>query len=237
MTSGRHGASGFRTPSSHPHLHAQHGFVGQDDGSDEKSGHSDLIHGHTAPLTIAHRIRKATAATPIAGACLKKESFIISVITASAVNQSLQICMRLPIKLPVKRYIFLPDADKYIPRCVLAAQPDLRVAARAGSHAVCSAPHRMLGRTRLPHAQPASRKGAWRENATEQLLTLRWTEHGGLRVEEPSRTGFGTRLLQRSMAAEPERRVAMVFHPQGLVCTVQLLIDASLTGATTKEGL
>jgi two-component sensor histidine kinase len=75
-----------------------------------------------------------------------------------------------------------------------------------------------------------------RANATEQLLTLCWTERGGPRVEEPSRTGFGTRLLQRSMAAEPEGSVAMVFHPQGLVCTARLLIDASLTGAMTKEG-
>ena len=116
MTSGRHGASGFRTPSSHPHLHAQHGFVGQDDGSDEKSGHSDLIHGHTAPLTIAHRIRKATAATPIAGACLKKESFILSVITASIQNEMSYLSRELLIKVIVKEYLFQTGACKYVLR-------------------------------------------------------------------------------------------------------------------------
>jgi two-component sensor histidine kinase len=51
-------------------------------------------------------------------------------------------------------------------------------------------------------------------------LRLTWTERGGPRVEPPSRRGFGTRLIERSLAQDLSGEVKIDFHPQGVICTV-----------------
>ncbi|MGZ3275846.1 MAG: sensor histidine kinase [Caulobacteraceae bacterium] len=56
-------------------------------------------------------------------------------------------------------------------------------------------------------------------------LKLAWIERGGPRVEPPSRRGFGSRLIERGLAAEMGGVVQMRFEPEGLVC----VIDAPLT--------
>jgi PAS domain S-box-containing protein len=58
----------------------------------------------------------------------------------------------------------------------------------------------------------------------EQRLHLRWEEVGGPRVTPPTRRGFGTRLIERSLAQDLNGKVAIKFEPAGLLCT----IDASL---------
>ncbi|HEY4030348.1 MAG TPA: HWE histidine kinase domain-containing protein [Caulobacteraceae bacterium] len=63
------------------------------------------------------------------------------------------------------------------------------------------------------------------ERGGPERLKLVWTEHGGPRVAEPSRRGFGTRLIERGLAAEMGGVVQMRFEPEGLVC----VIDAPLT--------
>lgn len=50
---------------------------------------------------------------------------------------------------------------------------------------------------------------------------LEWQEEGGPEVSEPARTGFGTRLITGSLAAELEGEVEMKFEPSGLVCRVR----------------
>ncbi|HEV2602078.1 MAG TPA: HWE histidine kinase domain-containing protein [Microvirga sp.] len=50
-------------------------------------------------------------------------------------------------------------------------------------------------------------------------LRVRWQESGGPRVEEPVRRGFGSRLIERSLAKELGGEVRMRFEPAGLVCT------------------
>jgi len=51
-------------------------------------------------------------------------------------------------------------------------------------------------------------------------LTLRWEESGGPAVEPPTRRGFGTRMIERGLAAELGGTVTIDFRPGGLVCTV-----------------
>jgi PAS domain S-box-containing protein len=58
------------------------------------------------------------------------------------------------------------------------------------------------------------------EGAGERRLHLMWAESGGPSVREPSRRGFGTRLIERSLAQDLGGQVKVRFEPSGLVCTV-----------------
>jgi two-component sensor histidine kinase len=62
--------------------------------------------------------------------------------------------------------------------------------------------------------------------AGESRLRLEWRESGGPVVRPPTRRGFGTRLIERGLAAELEGEVRLRFEPAGLVCD----IDAPLRG-------
>jgi PAS domain S-box-containing protein len=59
---------------------------------------------------------------------------------------------------------------------------------------------------------------SWESNA--ENLSVTWREHGGPRVSEPATSGFGTRLLQRAVAADLGGPVSIDFAPGGLVCTI-----------------
>jgi PAS domain S-box-containing protein len=56
-------------------------------------------------------------------------------------------------------------------------------------------------------------------------LHLCWQESGGPPVQTPTRQGFGSRLIERSLARELNGNVQIKFHPEGVLCTV----DAPLT--------
>jgi PAS domain S-box-containing protein len=62
-------------------------------------------------------------------------------------------------------------------------------------------------------------------------LKLEWTERGGPAVVPPARRGFGSRLIERGLAAEMGGTVQMRFDPEGLVC----VIDAPLTVYVEEE--
>jgi PAS domain S-box-containing protein len=63
---------------------------------------------------------------------------------------------------------------------------------------------------------------SWRvqQEAGERRLHLAWIESGGPSVVVPKHRGFGTRLIERSLAQELEGEVQITFEPAGLVCTV-----------------
>jgi len=52
-------------------------------------------------------------------------------------------------------------------------------------------------------------------------LTLTWTETGGPPVSPPSRRGFGSRLIERGLAAELSGEARIDFLPQGVVCRIE----------------
>ena len=51
-------------------------------------------------------------------------------------------------------------------------------------------------------------------------LYLRWQESDGPLVQPPTRQGFGSRLIERSLARELNGNVQIEFHPEGVLCTV-----------------
>ena len=55
-----------------------------------------------------------------------------------------------------------------------------------------------------------------------QALTITWTETGGPAVTPPTRRGFGTTLIERSLGHELDAQVAREFLPGGLRCTVAM---------------
>lgn len=61
--------------------------------------------------------------------------------------------------------------------------------------------------------------------AAPPRLNLRWTEAGGPPVKTPHRRGFGSRLIERSLAQDLDGQVEITFVPTGVVCTV----DAPVT--------
>jgi two-component sensor histidine kinase len=56
-----------------------------------------------------------------------------------------------------------------------------------------------------------------------------WSEHGGPRVQTPETRGFGSRLLERGVAAELGGTVELDFKPEGLVCTIFTTDTARIT--------
>lgn len=57
-------------------------------------------------------------------------------------------------------------------------------------------------------------------------LEMIWQETGGPPVVEPSRRGFGTRLIERSLAQELHGDVNIAFMPSGVVCTINAPLTA-----------
>jgi two-component sensor histidine kinase len=53
-----------------------------------------------------------------------------------------------------------------------------------------------------------------------QEFRLRWRERNGPPVFPPSRTGFGTRLITRNLAAEFKGEVELEYQPDGVECTI-----------------
>jgi two-component sensor histidine kinase len=55
-------------------------------------------------------------------------------------------------------------------------------------------------------------------DGAQSRLKLRWEERLGPPVKEPERRGFGSRLIERSLAQDPNGRVRLIFAPAGLTC-------------------
>ncbi|WP_085811408.1 sensor histidine kinase [Sphingomonas sp. TZW2008] len=60
----------------------------------------------------------------------------------------------------------------------------------------------------------------------EPRLKLHWIEEGGPPVVPPERKGFGTRMIQRALAADLDAQVELDFRRDGLICR----LDAPLPG-------
>jgi len=58
-----------------------------------------------------------------------------------------------------------------------------------------------------------------RSDGTPQLV-IEWLERNGPKVGEPSRRGFGSELLEQTLAFELKARTALSFHSGGLHCKI-----------------
>lgn len=54
----------------------------------------------------------------------------------------------------------------------------------------------------------------------EETFVFTWAESGGPKVDEPERTGFGSRLITRVLAADFDAKVSIDYAPGGVVCTL-----------------
>jgi PAS domain S-box-containing protein len=73
-------------------------------------------------------------------------------------------------------------------------------------------------------SQPSGRLHVtWRrEDGKEgRTLRLRWQESGGPPVEPPTRPGFGSRMIERSIPAELGGTAALRFEPAGVICELE----------------
>jgi len=58
-----------------------------------------------------------------------------------------------------------------------------------------------------------------------ETLTLRWREQGGPPVRPPERRGFGSTVLERSLAALPGGKTVLDWRPEGLICELSLKVQ------------
>jgi two-component sensor histidine kinase len=65
-------------------------------------------------------------------------------------------------------------------------------------------------------------------------LQLVWRESGGRAISPPTRTGFGTRLIQRTFATEGGE-VRMEYRATGLVCVMDVRLPDDLVEAWKVE--
>ncbi|HEY6916033.1 MAG TPA: PAS domain S-box protein [Allosphingosinicella sp.] len=105
--------------------------------------------------------------------------------------------------------------------------PDLRLPAQAAV-SLAMALHE-LATNAVKYGALSGPEGsvALRWSAESERLQFRWTEAGGPEVRVPDERGFGSRLIERALAAELGGKVRMDFAPAGLTCT----IEAPLPGA------
>ena len=61
-----------------------------------------------------------------------------------------------------------------------------------------------------------------------RLLNLTWVERGGPPVTPPEHTGFGGRMLERTLKAELGGDAQLVFDPAGVRCAIEVPLDPQL---------
>ena len=57
-------------------------------------------------------------------------------------------------------------------------------------------------------------------------MVLVWTERGGPEVHTPDRRGFGSTLIERSIAYETDGVARLEFPPEGVRCRIELPLGA-----------
>jgi two-component sensor histidine kinase len=64
------------------------------------------------------------------------------------------------------------------------------------------------------------------EDQSDELVAT-WRESDGPRVSPPTRAGFGTRLIERGLAADLNGHVTISYPVDGVVCTIRARLDPS----------
>ncbi len=62
---------------------------------------------------------------------------------------------------------------------------------------------------------------SWTRHAQNPQMFLRWAESDGPPVAPPKRRGFGSRMIERALAAEVGGLVSLQFQPTGVVCEIE----------------
>lgn len=67
----------------------------------------------------------------------------------------------------------------------------------------------------------------------EKYLRFEWREQGGPLVNPPKKQGFGSRLIERTLASDFGNSVVMSFEPSGLICR----FDARISDLVEDQGV
>jgi two-component sensor histidine kinase len=59
-----------------------------------------------------------------------------------------------------------------------------------------------------------------------ERLVITWRESGGPEVTRPTRTGFGTRMIERVLASDLGGTVELDYAPSGLICRIEAPLPA-----------
>ncbi|MFY8144505.1 MAG: sensor histidine kinase [Caulobacter sp.] len=62
---------------------------------------------------------------------------------------------------------------------------------------------------------------SWRYDPEARWLDCQWTEAGGPPVTPPTRKGFGSRLIERSLRGELKGEATMAYPPEGFSCSLR----------------
>jgi two-component sensor histidine kinase len=128
-----------------------------------------------------------------------------------------------------------------IERAVAAQRPDDPARCRIEGPEVRLSPKTALSLTMAFHelATNAVKHGAWSTPQGRLAVTwtagggrlhLEWRETGGPPVSPPARRGFGSRLIERGLAAELDGLAELRFDPGGLVCVIDAPLPAPPEG-------
>jgi PAS domain S-box-containing protein len=71
-------------------------------------------------------------------------------------------------------------------------------------------------------AEGGSVRLTWKHLEGEGKLRIEWRERGGPPVTPPTHRGFGSLLLERTLARDLEGRVELLFDPAGVACTIEM---------------
>ena len=77
------------------------------------------------------------------------------------------------------------------------------------------------GALSCPEGAPGWIDVAWREADADGLITLDWIEHGGPAVAPPTRSGFGSRLIDTSIRTTLAGSAAMDYADGRLHCRLR----------------
>jgi PAS domain S-box-containing protein len=85
-----------------------------------------------------------------------------------------------------------------------------------------------LGTNALKYGALSTERGSVtvRWSAGDGRFRLRWEEKGGPAVAPPRDRGFGSRMIERGLAAELQGDVRIDWQPRGVVCTIDAPIEA-----------
>lgn len=104
--------------------------------------------------------------------------------------------------------------------------PDMRIVPKSAI-ALSMALHE-LGTNALKYGALSTASGTvtvgW--STDDGRFRLRWSESGGPPVSPPGRRGFGSRMIERGLAAELQGEARIDWRPDGIVCTIDSPLDA-----------
>ena len=120
-----------------------------------------------------------------------------------------------------RRCVWHGNPIRVSPRIALALAMLLHeLATNAIKYGALSTPHGRVGVTWQISESEDQHAG------TGLRLRLRWEERDGPPVQMPTRKGFGSRMIERSLAQELAGEARLSYEPEGVVCALDIPLEA-----------